>query len=349
MTVSPEKFSCPLPVMEHDTVQLAHGSGGRLSQELVQKVFLPRLGNKTLGLLEDQAVLSLSPGRLAVSTDSFVVDPLFFPGGDIGDLAVNGTVNDVCMCGAVPQYLTAAFIIEEGLPMETLHRVLISMERAAKKAGVEVVAGDTKVVDRGSCDKLFINTTGIGLLNGRRLSAAGLRAGDKLILSGTVGDHGMTILTSRQDLSLQSRLKSDTAALNGLAARMLAVTDRISAMRDPTRGGLAAVLNEWAEASEVGIVINENALPVKDEVRGACELLGIDPLYVANEGKLVVAVSAREADLLLSAMRGHPLGAEAVIIGEIGNDHPGMVTMRTLMGTSRVVDMPLGEQLPRIC
>jgi len=348
--LNPEDFSCPLPIMDYETIQLAHGSGGRLSAELVSRFFLPRFGNETLNRLEDQAVVDFPQGRLALTTDSFVVDPLFFPGGDIGDLAINGTVNDVCMSGATPLYLAAAFILEEGLPMATLHRVLLSMEKAARTAGVQIVTGDTKVVNRGCCDKLFITTTGVGLVpEGVSISAANLEIGDKIILSGTIADHGMAILTSREGLSFASRVQSDTAALNGLVARMLLASPRIKAMRDPTRGGLATTLNEFAAASQVGIMLEETAIPVRPEVRGACEILGIDPMYVANEGKLVAVVPAEIAETMMAAMHSHHLGREAVIIGEVVADNPGMVAMRTALGAQRIVDMPVGEQLPRIC
>ncbi|MHB8149045.1 MAG: hydrogenase expression/formation protein HypE [Desulfobulbia bacterium] len=348
--LNPEDFSCPLPIMEYETIQLAHGSGGRLSAELVSRFFLPRFGNETLNRLEDQAVVDFPQGRLALTTDSFVVDPLFFPGGDIGDLAINGTVNDVCMSGATPLYLAAAFIIEEGLPMVTLHRILLSMEKAAKSAGVQIVTGDTKVVNRGCCDKLFITTTGVGRVPAEaNISAANLQAGDTIILSGSIGDHGMAILTSREGLSFASRVQSDTAALNGLVARMLQASPIIHAMRDPTRGGLATTLNEFATASGVGIVLQEAAIPVRPEVRGACEVLGIDPMYVANEGKLVAVVPGEIAGTVVTAMRSHPLGREAAIIGEVVAENRGMVVMRNALGAQRIVDMPVGEQLPRIC
>lgn len=350
MIIKPEDFSCPLPITEHETIQLAHGSGGRLTADLVEKIFLPRFGNDTLNRLEDQAVIVLPPGRTAVTTDSFVVDPLFFPGGNIGDLAVNGTINDICMSGARPLYITVAFIIEEGFPMADLHRILLSMEREAKRAGVAVIAGDTKVVNRGCCDKIFINTTGIGNVpEGVSVSAGNLRPGDRIILSGTIADHGMAILTSRQGLSFQSQVQSDTASLHDLVASMLSCTMEIHAMRDPTRGGLAATLNEFALSSQVGILLDSEKIPVRPEVRGACEVLGIDPLYVANEGKLVAAVPERFAAELLAAMRRHPLGRDAAIIGEVVADNPRLVAMRTLLGSTRIVDMPVGEQLPRIC
>ena len=348
--LNPEDFTCPLPIMEYETIQLAHGSGGRLSAELVSRFFLPRFGNDTLNRLEDQAVVAFPQGRLALTTDSFVVDPLFFPGGDIGDLAINGTVNDVCMSGATPLYLAVAFILEEGLPMTTLHRVLFSMEKAAKIAGVQIVTGDTKVVNRGCCDKLFITTTGVGLVpEGVNISAAALKPGDKVILSGSIGDHGMAILTSREGLSFASRVQSDTAALNGLVAQMLQASPAIHAMRDPTRGGLATTLNEFAASSGVGIILEEAVIPVRPQVRGACEVLGIDPMYVANEGKLVAVVPAEVADRVVAAMRSNSLGREAVIIGEVVAGNPGLVVMRNALGAQRIVDMPVGEQLPRIC
>lgn len=348
--LNPEDFSCPLPIMEYETIQLAHGSGGRLSAELVSRFFLPRFGNEILNRLEDQAVVDFPQGRLALTTDSFVVDPLFFPGGDIGDLAINGTVNDVCMSGATPLYLAAAFILEEGLPMATLHRVLLSMEKAARAAGVRIVTGDTKVVNRGCCDKLFITTTGVGRVpEGVNISAANLRVGDRIILSGTIADHGMAILTSREGLSFASRVQSDTAALNGLVAQMLQASPDIHAMRDPTRGGLATTLNEFASSSRIGIMLEETAIPVRPEVRGACEVLGIEPMYVANEGKLVGVVPAEVADRVVAAMRNHPQGREARIIGEVVAEDPGLVVMRTALGAHRIIDMPVGEQLPRIC
>jgi hydrogenase expression/formation protein HypE len=345
-----ENLSCPLPIMDHQTIQLAHGAGGQLSNDLIETLFLPRFANKTLEAMEDQAVLDFPGKRLSFSTDTFVVDPIFFPGGNIGELAINGTVNDVAMCGATPLYLSVAFILEEGFPMEALHQILISMEIAAKKAGVTIVTGDTKVVNKGSCDKIFINTTGIGILDhDLNISAGNLQLGDKIIVSGTLADHGMAVMTSREGLSFQSRVKSDTASLNGLILAMLDVSQNIHALRDPTRGGVATTLNEFARASNVGITLFEEKIPVKPDVRGACEILGIDPLYVANEGKLIAIVSDEATPKILDAMKDHPLGTDAVIIGEVVSDHPGMVTMKTGLGANRIVDMPIGEQLPRIC
>ena len=344
-----DSFSCPLPKMDYTTIQLAHGAGGRMSAELIEKIFLPCLGNTTLNQLDDQAVLETPAGRISFSTDTFVVSPVFFPGGNIGDLAVNGTVNDVCMNGAIPKYLSIAFVLEEGLLIEELHHIVISIRNAADKAGVRIVTGDTKVVEKGSCDKLFINTSGIGFIpDGLHISASNLKPGNKIILSGTLADHGMAVLTARKGLSFQSTVQSDTAALNGLVSSIL-TAGGINAMRDPTRGGAAAVLNELAVSSNVGIELKEDKIPVLDDVRGACEILGIDPLYTANEGKLIAAVDEQSADAVLTRMHQHPLGKNAVIIGEVTRENPGQVLMENSLGVKRIVDMPVGEQLPRIC
>lgn len=343
-------FRCPLPLTNHTTVQLAHGSGGKLSAELLDKLFLPRFGNETLDQLEDQAVLELPPGRLAFSTDTFVVDPIFFPGGNIGDLAINGTVNDIAMSGAKPLYLSVGFILEEGLSLETLHCILLSMEEAAWGAGVKIVTGDTKVVPRGSCDKIFINTSGIGVVpEGLRMSASCLQEGDKIILSGSVADHGMAVMTCRKGLSFQSGIESDTASLGSLVEDMLKISNEIRAMRDPTRGGLATTLNEFAQSSAKGIVVEQMKIPVNQDVQGACEILGIDPLTVANEGKLVAVAPAAVADDIVQVMRQHPLGRQAAVIGEVVAGHSGVVALKTRLGVNQVLDMPVGEQLPRIC
>ena len=343
-------FSCPLPIMRHSTVQLAHGSGGKLSAELIATMILPRFANQALDRLNDQAVLALPPGRIAFSTDTYVVDPLFFPGGTIGELAINGTVNDVAMAGAAPLYLSVGLVLEEGLAMETLHQVLVSMEQAAVKAGVQVVTGDTKVVPRGKCDKIFINTSGLGLVpDGLDLDASHLRVGDRVIVSGTVGDHGLAVLTCREQLSFTTEIRSDTAALHGLVGLMLHASPEIRVLRDPTRGGVATSLNEFAQSAGLGIVVEEGAIPVHPAVRGACEVLGLDPLTVANEGKLLVVVGPGSADRLLTAMRGHELGREARVIGEVVDDHRGLVALRTGLGVKRVLEMPVAEQLPRIC
>ena len=349
-TISPESFSCPLPILDYDTIQLAHGSGGKLSEELIRKVFLPCFGNQTLNQMEDQAILPQANGRLAFSTDTFVVQPIFFPGGNIGELAVNGTVNDLAVGGARPLYLSAGFILEEGLPISELHDILVAMKQAADKADVLIVTGDTKVVPKGACDKIFINTSGIGVVpDGLELGVPKLRAGMKLILSGSIADHGMAVMTKREGLSFESEILSDTAALNGLIKVMLEDSRGIAAMRDPTRGGLATTLNEWVNNSKLGIHIYEKELVVHDAVRGACEILGIDPLYVANEGKLVAAVDEKDADKVLAAMQKHELGKQARIIGDIVEDHAGTVALENIYGVSRIISMPVGEQLPRIC
>ncbi len=348
---SKAEFSCPAPLPARDEVLLGHGSGGRLTAELIRNLFLPAFQNPVLARLDDQAIVSVNGLRLAFTTDSFVVSPLFFPGGDIGSLAVNGTVNDLAMGGAQPLFLSAAFIIEEGLPMETLRRVVDSLRRAAAAAGVEVVTGDTKVVEKGSGDGLFINTSGLGLVpEGVRLSADQGRPGDRVLLSGSIGEHGIAILAEREGLEFESPVKSDSAALHTLVAAMLAVArDSIRCLRDPTRGGLSSALNEIAAQSRVGMVIDEQSIRVREEVKGACELLGFDPLYVANEGKLLAIVAPDVAEGILAAMRAHPLGQEAQIVGTVRECDPGVVVMRTLLGTTRIVDMLSGDQLPRIC
>ena len=343
-------ISCPLPLPAKDRILLGHGSGGKLSAELLRDVFLPLFRSPVLGRLDDQAVIEIGGVRLAFTTDSFVVKPLFFRGGDIGSLAVHGTINDLAMGGAEPLYLSAAFILEEGLDMETLRRAAESMARAAEAAGVEIVTGDTKVVEKGSGDGLFINTTGIGRVPpGVNLSAANARPGDRVLLSGTLGDHGITILSEREGIGFESPVESDSAALHTLVREMLAVSHEIRCLRDPTRGGLASTANEIAAQAGVGIALVESAIPVREEVRGACELLGLDPLYVANEGKLVAVVAPDAADAILEAMRRHPLGAQSAIVGTVTESHTGMVTMKTPFGTSRIVDMLPGDQLPRIC
>ena len=343
-------FSCPLPITEYKNVLLAHGGGGKLSHHLIKNIFASQFKNELLEPLHDGAIFSAGGTRFAFSTDSYVINPIFFPGGDIGKLAVNGTVNDLSMCGARPLYLSSAFIIEEGLPMEDLWRVVLSMEAAAKAAGVQLVTGDTKVVDRGKGDKLFINTSGIGIIaDGIQINPKQAKPGDKIILSGTIADHGIAIMSVREGLEFETQIESDCAPLNGLVEAMLAASKNIHVLRDPTRGGVATVLNEIAESAEVGITIREKQIPVSEEVSGACEILGFDPLYVANEGKLIAFVAPADTEKVLAAMRAHPFGKNAVIIGEIVNDHIGTVIMKTRIGGSRVVDMLSGEQLPRIC
>ena len=343
------ELTCPAPLPVKDTVVLGHGSGGRLSAELMQSIFLPAFSNPVLARLDDQAIVDVNGVRLAMSTDSFVVKPLFFPGGDIGSLAVHGTINDLAMGGATPLFLSAAFILEEGLSIEVLRRVVDSLHAAARKAGVEIVTGDTKVVEKGSGDQLFINTTGIGLVpSGLQLSADGAKPGDKVLLSGSIGEHGITILALREGLEFESPVESDSAALHELVADMLKASDEIRCMRDPTRGGVSSTLNEIAGKSRVRIQLEESAIPVRDEVRGACEMLGLDPLYVANEGKLITIVAPEAADAVLEAMRANPLGQNARLIGTVAEGSP-LVTIRTALGTSRMVDMLAGDQLPRIC
>jgi hydrogenase expression/formation protein HypE len=344
------ELSCPVPLTSRDTVLLGHGSGGKLSAELVRDIFLPAFNNPALAKLNDQAIVGVNGSRIAVSTDSFVVSPLFFPGGDIGSLAVHGTVNDLAMGGAQPLFLSTAFILEEGLSMDVLRRVVGSLQRAAFAAGVQVITGDTKVVEKGKGDGLFINTTGIGLMsNGVALSADRARPGDKVLLSGPIGEHGIAILAQREGLEFETTIESDSAALHGLTAAMLRASREIRCMRDPTRGGLSSALNEIAERSRVGIELDESSILIREEVKGACEMLGLDPLYVANEGKLIAIVDPDVADEVVAAMRGHSLGRQAQIIGKVTDKNMGLVTMRTLLGTTRIVDMLAGDQLPRIC
>jgi len=344
------ELSCPLPLPAKDQVLLGHGSGGKLSAELIRDIFLPAFSNPVLARLDDQAIVSVNGSRLAFTTDSFVVKPLFFPGGDIGSLAVHGTVNDLAMGGAQPLFLSAAFILEEGLSLEVLKRVVGSLHRAAAAAGVEVVTGDTKVVEKGSGDGLFINTSGIGLVpEGLQLSADQARSGDRILLSGPIGDHGIAILAQREGLEFESTVESDSAPLHTLVAAMLGASRALRCLRDPTRGGLSSATNEIAQQSRVGMELDDAAIPVREEVRGACEMLGLDPLYVANEGKLIAIVAPEAAEAVLDAMRRHPLGSQAQIIGTVTAAHPGLVTLRTTLGTSRIVDMLAGDQLPRIC
>lgn len=333
-----------------ERIMLDHGSGGKMANSLISRLMLPAFDNPMLSRLNDGAVFDVPGSRMAFSTDTYVVDPIFFPGGCIGDLAVNGTVNDVAMCGARPLYLSAGLIIEEGFPLDDLAAVLESMSRAAGKAGVFIVTGDTKVVPKGAADKIFINTAGVGVVpEGVDLGGQNARPGDAVIVSGTIGDHGMTILTQREGLSFESRLKSDSAPLNHMVAAMLDVSRGVHVLRDPTRGGLGTTLNEISSQSAVGIRIHEECIPVREEVAGACELLGFDPLYVANEGKLVAFVAREDADAVLEEMRRNEYGQDACIIGEVLAERPGKVFMETVIGGTRMIDMLTGEQLPRIC
>ncbi len=350
-----EGLSCPVPLPDAtlDRIVLGHGSGGRLSHDLIRRVFLPDLGNPSLRALNDGAVLALPDGhgRLVVSTDAHVVQPLFFPGGDIGRLAVCGTVNDLAMMGARPLWLTAAFVLEEGLPIEMLRRVVRSMQAAAAEAGVQVVAGDTKVVERGNADGLFITTTGVGWAPaGVDISGANARPGDVVLVSGTLGDHGIAVLSEREGLGFETELQSDMAPLNGLVAAMLAAAPgAVHTLRDPTRGGLATTVNEIAAQSGVSIELREADIPLHPAVRSACEMLGFDPLYVANEGKLVACVAPEAGEIVLAAMRAHRYGRRAALIGRVGDGPAGQVTLRTPLGGTRLVDMLAGEMLPRIC
>jgi hydrogenase expression/formation protein HypE len=335
---------------KEDTITLDHGSGGRASHELVKDVFLPQFKNALLEGLDDSTVFEMGDQKLAFSTDSYVVDPIFFPGGDIGCLAVNGTVNDVAMRGAEPLFLSVGFIIEEGFPTADLNRILSSMKRAAEEAGVQVVTGDTKVVNRGGVDKIFINTSGLGVIRGNiDISGKNAQVGDTILISGTIGDHGVTILSKRGGLSFDAPIESDSAPLNGLVAEMMSISDQIHVMRDPTRGGLATSLNEIAIQSNTGIELLEDQIPVRESVLGACEILGLDPLYIANEGKLIAIVGSADAEKVLDCMRAHSYGREAAIIGSVVSEDRGRVFMKTGVGGTRILDMLAGEQLPRIC
>ncbi|MEW5829654.1 MAG: hydrogenase expression/formation protein HypE [Chloroflexota bacterium] len=346
-------WTCPLPLRNYPTIVMGHGSGGKMMNDLIAHLFAPQFANDLLGQLADSTAIepsALSGQRLAFSTDTFVVSPLFFPGGNIGELAVYGTVNDVAMSGAVPLFLSAGFILEEGLEMDTLGRIVAAMGSAATRAGVQIAAGDTKVVNKGHGDGVYINTSGIGIIpEGVDLSPRGLRPGDAVIVSGTLGDHGMAIMSVREGLQFESEIVSDTAPLNGLVQAMLAASKDIHCLRDATRGGLSAVLNELAAASQVGIEFEELKVPVRPAVNAACEMLGLDPFYIANEGKLVAFVPQGQADSVLAAMRVHPSGKDAAIIGRVTESHPGLVVAKTAIGSSRVVDLPAGELLPRIC
>ena len=344
-------LSCPLPLNEYPTVQLAHGGGGRLSQQLVEKVFLGAYGNPLLEQLHDGAILQTGGGRLAFSTDSFVVRPLFFPGGNIGSLAVHGTVNDIAMCGAKPLAISAGFILEEGFAMDQLWRIAESMREAASEAGVEVVTGDTKVVDRGKGDGVYINTTGIGWIpEGIDISPTRAQVGDQVLVSGELANHGIAIMSVREGLEFETAIETDSAALNGMVEAILAAGGSgVHVLRDPTRGGVASALNEIAGQANIGVLLEESRLPIDEQVRGACEILGFDPLYVANEGKCLAIVAPEVADAVLDAMRGDPLGGKAARIGTVVAEHARRVYLRSLIGGTRIVDMLSGEQLPRIC
>jgi len=344
-------WSCPLPLRDYPEIVMGHGGGGKLGNELVEHLFLPAFRNPELENLGDAALFEVGSGQLAMSTDSFVVQPLFFPGGSIGALAVNGTVNDLAVSGAEPKFLSASFILEEGFPLVQLAAVVNAMADAARTAGVRIVTGDTKVVERGHGDGCYINTAGVGVLRpGIAVGPNRAQVGDVVLVSGTIGDHGMAIMSVREGLEFESQIRSDCAALNGMIADVLhAAGDAVHAMRDPTRGGLASTLNEIATASNVGIAIDETAVPVRPEVQSACELLGLDPVYVANEGKAVFFVRPDAAERVLDVLKAHPLGREAARIGLVTAQHPRMLVARTAMGANRVIPTQIGEQLPRIC
>ena len=350
MTIA-DGLVCPVPLAAAERVQLGHGSGGKMSSELLRERFLPRFANEHLSTLADAATVTIEGGEIAVSTDTFVVDPLEFPGGDIGLLAVHGTLNDVAMMGGDPLYLSVGFILEEGLPFDVLDRVLDSMATAASEAGVPIITGDTKVVDRGKADGMFINTTGIGRLSQSfRPSPSAARPGDRVLVSGPIGRHGVAIMAAREGLAFETEVRSDTANLSPLVdALRERVGDRMHVLRDPTRGGVASALNEIAAASQVGIVLDDAELPVPTAVRAACEMLGLDPMYVANEGILTAIVAPEAAEAAVAVMRSLPVGVGAAIVGEVVPEHPGLVVLETGLGGRRVVDMLPGDQLPRIC
>ncbi len=346
-------FSCPRPISDYQKILLGHGSGGKMTHQLIKNLFLPEFRNRYLEKLNDQATFELNGLRLAFTTDSFVVSPLFFPGGDIGKLSINGTVNDLAMSGARPLFISAAFILEEGFSIEKLQRIVRSMREACEEAQVLLVTGDTKVVNKGKGDGVFITTSGVGVIEAAgpqpHISADQARPGDKVIISGPIGDHGIAIMSVREGIEFETELVSDTAPLWSLVESMLEVSLKIHCLRDPTRGGLSSALNEIAAASKAGILLDEAAIPIRDEVRGACELLGLDPLYVANEGALIAVVAPEDAKKILERMRAHPQGKQSAIIGEVIDEHAGMVLLRSKAGGTRVVDMLAGEQLPRIC
>ncbi len=342
--------SCPIPIAEYPTILLSHGGGGRLTRQLIERMFATAFDNPILAARHDAATIIPNGSRMAFTTDSYVIRPFIFPGGDIGSLAVHGTINDLAMCGARPLYLSAGFILEEGLPMETLWRIVQSMRWAARRAGAQIVTGDTKVVDKGKGDGIFINTSGIGILeHSLQIAPRSVRRGDILLVNGDLGRHGIAIMAVREGLAFESTIASDSAPLADLVLRMIAEGIEIHCLRDLTRGGLASALNEIAEDGRAHIHLEERAIPVRDDVRGACEMLGLDPLYVANEGRFVAFVVPRDAARALALMRAHPLGTEASVIGTVTDDQPGAVTLTSAIGSDRILDMLSGEQLPRIC
>ncbi len=342
--------TCPIPITEYDKVLLAHGGGGSLSNKLIEKMFFTEFDNDYLNKMHDGAVFNTEKGKMAFSTDSFVVQPLFFPGGNIGELAVYGTVNDLACCGAVPEFLSLGFILEEGLPMKDLWKIVQSIKFAADKSGVKIVTGDTKVVEKGKGDLIFINTSGVGYVKeGVNISPENCKAGDKIIVSGNIADHGISIMSLRAGLEFETEIESDTAPLNGMVKEILDVSGKINVLRDPTRGGLASTLNEIASSSGKGIMLYEDEIPLREDVKGVCEMLGLDPLYVANEGKLLIFVADEDAEKVLEVVRKNEYGKNAAIIGEVQDNDDIIVKLKTLLGTTRIVDMITGEQLPRIC
>jgi hydrogenase expression/formation protein HypE len=341
---------CPVPISEYDCVVMAHGGGGRMSEQLISKMFFSQFGNEYLNKAHDGAIIPFPGKKLAFTTDSYVVNPVFFPGGNIGELAVNGTVNDLVCCGARPLYISLAFIIEEGFLMNDLWKIVLSISEAAKKAHVRIVTGDTKVVEKGKGDKIYINTSGVGeIFPGLMISPDNCRPGDIIILNGTIADHGISILSKRQNLSFESGIRSDTASLSEMMGEVFENCKGIHVLRDPTRGGLASSLNEIATSSGVGITIYEDAIPMNEDVKGACELMGFDPLYVANEGKILIFAPEKEAGRIIDIMKRHREGKDSVIIGKVTDEDNGIVKLKTLVGSTRIVDMISGEQLPRIC
>ncbi|MBN1634425.1 MAG: hydrogenase expression/formation protein HypE [Ignavibacteria bacterium] len=343
-------MDCPVPKNDYDKILLAHGGGGTLMHRLIDDIFKSNFDNEILSQGNDSAIFEISGTKFAFTTDSYVVQPLFFPGGDIGTLAVNGTVNDLCVSGAKPLYISVGFIIEEGFPIEELEKIVISMKKSAEEAKIKIVTGDTKVINKKSGDGIYINTSGIGIVYDEvNISAGNLKPGDKIILSGKIADHGIAVMSARENLEFETEIKSDCAALNGLVDEIFSVSKNIKVMRDPTRGGVAGTLNEIAKSSGLGIKIYEDKIPVSEPVRGACEILGFDPMYVANEGKLIAFVKSKDAEKVLLKMQSHHLGKESVIIGEVTSENPARVIMKTVIGSSRIVDMISGEQLPRIC
>lgn len=341
---------CPVPISEYDKVLLAHGGGGTLSHQLIHKMFFSQFDNELLRTEHDGAIYEVNGHRFAFTTDSYVVKPIFFPGGDIGELAVYGTVNDLAVCGAIPLYISVGFILEEGFPMEDLWRIVQSMQKAAERCNVKIVTGDTKVVDRGKGDKIFINTSGVGtVIPEVNISSNRIEVGDKIILSGTIAEHGIAILSAREEFDFETSIKSDTAPLHHLIGEILQEYPNVHMMRDPTRGGLSSALNEIASKTNMGIYLIENKIPVTEEIKGICEMLGFDPLYIANEGKVLMFVPPDIEEKVLELLLAHPLGKEASIIGEVVLKNSGKVVMKTSIGTHRIVDMLSGEQLPRIC